>query len=369
MAKRERGTGGLFKMKNSRMWYAQYYRDGRQHRVSTDTDIKQEAQAFLRKLLADADQGKAFVGDVKKIHYGDLRAGLIQNYIERGNKSLQTLADGTETIWGLTPLDEFFEYKSDQEPGVPVTKITTDAAREFTRKRQAEHVTNSTINTSLAALRRMLNIAREDGKIQIVPVIRLLKPNPARKGFIEREKFDHLLAEIPLHSKPLILLLYYCGVRVGEALQIEWPQVDLDKAVIRLEDEQTKSGEARTIPLPDILVELLRRQEPKTGLVFDDTDMRTIWPKACGAVGLSAGRDGGLIIHDLRRSAVRNMTKAGVPQNVAMKISGHRTNSIFQRYNIVDEQDIVEAMRRVEKFSETSVRLASTPKANRSLTP
>jgi len=346
MPKRERGTGGLFRMKGTKNWYAQYYdANGKPRRVTTGTDVKQEAQTFLRNLMNDADRGVAFIGDVKKLTYGDLRKGLIQSYMEKGNKSLQVTVEGEDTIWGLTPLDEFFGYKSEQEPGSPATRITTDAAREFASKRLAEGVTNSTINTSLALLRRMLNLAKDDGKLQTVPKIHLFKPNPARKGFLSLEKFEELLAKLPADLKPLILLLYYCGLRRGEALQVVWSQVDLAGATIRLEDEQTKSGEARTIPLPDELVQLLRQVEPKEGKVFTVTDsyIRKEWPLACAAVGLD-----GLLIHDLRRSAVKNLMKAGVQQQVAMAISGHKTVSVFQRYNIIDTADVVEAMRKVQ---------------------
>src|ERR1700675_3874540 len=131
MPKRDRGTGGLFKMNGSPNYYAQIYRNGRPCRVSTGTDVKQEAQGFLRNLLTDADHGKPFIGDVSKITYGQLRAGLMQNYTEKGNRSLLVAADGTEFINGLKALDDYFGYKSDEEPGVPVTKITTDSARAF----------------------------------------------------------------------------------------------------------------------------------------------------------------------------------------------------------------------------------------------
>ncbi len=208
MPKRERGTGGLFRMKGSKNYYAQIYRDGRPCRITTGTDVKQEAQGFLRNLLTDADNGKAFVGDVLKITYGHLRASLLQNYVERGNRSLLTHADGTEFINGLEPLDEFFGYKNDEESGVPLTKITTDSARAFATKRLEAGVTNSTVNNSLKLLRRMLRIAHEDGKVQVVPKIRFFKPNSARKGFLPREKFDELLAHLPVHLQPLITFLY-----------------------------------------------------------------------------------------------------------------------------------------------------------------
>ncbi|MBI3671012.1 MAG: tyrosine-type recombinase/integrase [Acidobacteria bacterium] len=374
--KRDRGTGSLIKIKGCRYWYAQFYdANGRQRRVSTRTEVKQEAQAILRNLLTDKDRGVTFVGDLKKVRYGDLRQALIQNYIERGNKSLQVLANGEETIWGLKALDDFFEYKGPDAPGVPVTRMTTDAAREFVRKRQAEGAANGTINGSLACLRRMLRIAHEDRKIQVVPKIRLLKAGTARKGFLPRDRFEELLAALPDTLKPLVTFLYYCGVRLGEALQIQWAQVDLQAGLIRLEDEQTKTGEPRTVPLPDALIRMLEQTEPKVGTVFDSTNLRKSWQTACAAVGLGTleevegsydKRYNGLIIHDLRRSAIRNLIAAGVSEKVAMTISGHKTRAVFDRYNIVDAADVVKAMRRVESLathSEKTVKMLPAPRA------
>jgi integrase len=361
-------------MKGSPNYYAQIYVNGRAKRITTGTDVKQEAQGFLRNLLNNADHGKPFIGDVSKVTYGQLRAGLMQNYTEKGNRSLLVHSDGTEFINGLEALDEFYGYESDEKPGVPVTRITTDSARAFATKRLEEGVTNSTVNNSLKLLRRMLRIAHEDGKIHVVPKIRFYKANGARKGFLPREKFEELLGHLPIHLRPLITFLYYCGVRLGEAKQIEWSQVDLDRAVIRIEDEQAKTGEARTVPLPDELIEMLQEVEDKTGTVFDGTNLRKAWNKACDAASLGTlepidmqnnRRYTGLIVHDLRRSAIKNLMKAGVNERVAMAISGHKTRAVFDRYHIVDETDVLEAMRRVQSeksdglaVSESSVRVA-----------
>jgi integrase len=363
--KRERGTGGLFKMKGSRFWYAQFYdRDGKPRRASTKEAVKAKAQGVLRRMMSDSERGLPFQGDVRKIHYADLRAALLHNYAERGNKSLETYSDGEETIWGLKAVDTFFK-------GMPVSKITTDKAREFASGLLAQGAANGTVNRSLALLRRMLNLAKEDGKIQIVPKIRMMKAGPARKGFLPREQFDDLVAKLPIHLKPLVVFLYYCGVRVGEALQIEWSQVDLKGAVIRLEQEQTKADSARTVPLPDVLLGMLESQEPKEGLVFDGTNLRKGWQTACEAAGLGKlekvegkrdKRYTGLLIHDLRRSAIRNLVRAGVPERVAMAISGHKTRAVFDRYNITSEQDVVEAMRKLQGSSESSVQVSPQPR-------
>ena len=359
--RRPKGEGGLIRRKGCRFWYGQYIHNGKTVRVSTRETSKMKALGVLRKLMGDRDRGLAPMPEAQKLRYSDLRAALIADYIARGNRSLQIGADGEESIVGLKQLDEFFGFSSDN-PGPPILHINTDTSREFARKRQAQGAGTAWINRSLHCLRRMLRIAHEDGRIQNVPKIRFLKEPPARKGFLELEKFEELLALLPTHLRPLILLLYYDGVRVGEALQIEWPQVDLDARLIRIEEEQAKGEEAREIPLPSVLVMMLRDIKPKTGKVFSATNLRVEWEKACDACKLGTRRemtpeseDGwpwykyeGLLIHDLRRSAVRNLVNAGIPERVAMKISGHKTRAVFDRYHIVSTDDVTAAMRKLE---------------------
>jgi integrase len=353
VAKRERGSGGLIKLKDCRYWYAIFQRDGRQVRVSTKTDVKAKALAKLRKLMGDAERGITPESDLKKIKYEHLRDALLANYNEQGKRSLQTLADGSETIWGLKPLDDFFK-------GMSAVQITPESAREFMRKRKAKNLSNDTINGSLRLLRRMLAIAHEDGKIHSVPKVRMLPNSPARKGFLPPESFDKLIAELPANLKPLVTFLYHSGVRLGEAKQIMWSQVQWSDgdALIILEDEQTKNGEPRIIPITDPeLLRTLHEAQKKDGLVFDTTNLRKAWRKACVAAGLGTITTvekmdpvyTGLIIHDLRRSAVRNMMNAGVGESVAMKISGHKTNNVFKRYHIVSADDVFAASRLVSK--------------------
>jgi integrase len=370
---RANGEGGLFKMRGSEFWYAQYYdcRDGRrrQIRVSTRTKVQEEAQRVLRKLIGDRDNGLASVTDVRRLRYADLRAALIESYIAQGNKSLKSKADGSEYVAGLTALDEFFGFKSEivdgkqvvTDKGASVSQITTDAARRFVRKRREDEAGNAAINRSLAALRRMLKIAKRDRKIHDVPYIEFQKEPPARKGFLEREKFEELVALMPTHLRPLVTFLYWCGCRIGETLQIEWSQVNLTARQIRLEPEQTKTDEARVLPLPSVLVDMLDDVESKEGRVFDGTNLRKEWMTACAACGLGSKievegrpydpRYEGLTLHDLRRSAVRNLINAGVRERVAMQITGHKTRSVFDRYHIVSPVDVTNAMQAVEAAS------------------
>jgi hypothetical protein len=107
------------------------------------------------------------------------------------------------------------------------------------------------------------------------------------------------------------------------------------------------------VPLPPVLIKILKAVEPKTGRVFDATNLRAEWGDACEAFGLGkrvkqTSESGniwyayeGLIVHVLRRPAVRNLVSAG--ENVAMKISGHKTASVFRRHRIVSPAHVVEA--------------------------
>ena len=90
-----------------------------------------------------------------------------------------------------------------------------------------------------------------------------------RQGFIEDTAFAKLLTWSPPRLQPLLLFLYRTGCRLGEAKQIQWSQVDLRAGTVRLTGDQTKSGEPRTLPLPDALIEMLRGgRSPRKGRYF-----------------------------------------------------------------------------------------------------
>jgi integrase len=96
---------------------------------------------------------------------------------------------------------------------------------------------------------------------------------------------------------------------------------------------------------------MLKKLFQKEGSVFDSTNLRREWKKA-----KNAARFPNLVIHDLRRSAVRNLRKAGVSESVAMKISGHKTANVFRRYDIVDSSDVHAAMDAVTKMHASQVK-------------
>jgi integrase len=172
---------------------------------------------------------------------------------------------------------------------------------------------------------------------------------------------------LPAEVKPVLTFAYYTGCRIGEILGLQWRQVDLIARIVRLEVGETKSGEGRVIPLQVeelyqslVMLKAARdAQFPDCSWVFarGDKQIRTFrraWFNACEDAGLwdpAISEKPDRIVHDLRRTGVRNLIRAGVPEKVAMMISGHKTRSIFDRYNIVDERDAIEGMARLDRYS------------------
>ena len=201
----------------------------------------------------------------------------------------------------------------------------------------------------------------------------MLKENPARNGFVTHEQFEWFLAALPERLRPIVTFLYVTGARLGETKKILWSQVDLEGRAIRLEAEQTKNAEPRILPLPDVLVEMFRQASDKTGRLFQVGSFRKAWQTACVEVGLGRYEDlarkhdtyVGLIIHDLRRSAIRNIIQAGVLEQVAMRIRGHKTHAVFARYNIVSEADLHRAMGRVQAAARTLSAAPALPAGKR----
>jgi integrase len=161
---------------------------------------------------------------------------------------------------------------------------------------------------------------------------------------------------LPAYLQPVARFAYLTGWRKGEVLGLQWRQVDLKGSTIRLENDQTKTGKGRVLAFTadDALGELLHSLHARRRLdcpyVFHRNgrrihDLYHAWRKAAE----SAGRPG-LLLHDFRRSTARNLIRAGVPERVAMAVTGHRTRAIFDRYNVVNETDLRNATARVSAY-------------------
>ena len=217
---------------------------------------------------------------------------------------------------------------------------------QFIRQKQDKGLANASINRYLPALCRAFTLGMEalPPLLYTAPKISKLEEDNVREGFLEHWQYTNLPNELPDHQRTILVIGYHFGMRRGEMLSLRWDQVDWDANLIRLEKRQTKGKQARVAPLYGDLrtwFEMIHEARDKDCRFIVSfrghgiTDLKTAWNKARARAGVPE-----LLLHDLRRTAVRNMVRAGIPEKRAMLIGGHRTRSVFYRYDIVDERDI-----------------------------
>jgi integrase len=282
------------------------------------------------------------------VSFDELADDFLRDYRINQRKSLVRAERSTGHLKG------YFE-------GFKISHITTPHIQAYIETREEEGAANASINRELSALKRMLNMgARQTPpKVDRVPYIPMLRENNTRKGFFEHGDFIALRGKLPDYLKGFVTFAYKTGWRVSEIENLTWNQVDREQGIVRLEAGETKNDQSRTVYLDEELSEVIKGQwegRKKKGrlspYVFPGKDgkdrlkdFRGAWAKACKDAGI-----GKRLFHDLRRTAVRNMVRAGIPERVAMMISGHKTRSVFERYNIVSDTDLREAAQRQEAY-------------------
>jgi len=242
-------------------------------------------------------------------------------------------------------------------------------ALEYVLQCQARGLAPATINNHLAGLRHAFNLGYRatPPKVARVPYFRLLRVSNARQGFFEPEEYRALSQALPDDLRPVLCFGYFSGCRKTEVLSLQWTQVDLETGMVRLAAGTTKNDEPRTIPLVPQLLEVLRLQREIRDRYWSGCpwvffwhasgsqirSFRGSWDSACQRAGLwdAARKKPTKLFHDLRRTAVRNMERAGVPRKVAMQVSGHKTETIYHRYNIVSEADLRDSARRLGEYT------------------
>ena len=237
----------------------------------------------------------------------------------------------------------------------------------YVAHRQTQGAANASINLELANLKRMFTLAIQAAKLLQRPYIPMLKEDNLRKGFFERAQFDAVRARLRSPLDAAVTLAYFTGWRMAsEILPLHWHQIDRRAGVIRLEPGTTKNRAGRAFKYAELVEvreavealwarhEALARKGIISPLVFCRGGGQAIksfytrWDHACTAAGCP-----GRIPHDFRRTAVRHLNRAGVTETVAMKITGHKTRSVFDRYDITSEEDLNEAARKLQAMTGT----------------
>ena len=347
--RRKRGEGCIYQVKNSANWYIKYYLHGKYHVEATGSSDRKLAEKILKDRLAKKTLGRLVAGSAR-VSFEDMEQCILDDYKTDGKRSLDRIK------LSLANLREYFA-------GCRAEAITTDKINVYKRERQSEGAANASINRDLSVLKRMFNLAIQASRLSHRPYIPMLKEKNVRTGFFEASEFLALREALPTYLQPMVTFAYYTGWRKGEVLDLRWSQVDLHERIIRLSPDQSKNGNGRVIAIDGELLAILESQweERKVAAVPGHShaficpfvfhhngqpirDFRSAWQSGLKQAGLV-----GKIFHDFRRTAVRNMVRAGVPERVAMTISGHKTRSIFDRYDIVDEEDLKQAARKTSE--------------------
>jgi integrase len=376
-SKRPRGTGSIYQQKGSANWWIQYYRNGKVYRQSAGTPKRRKAEQLLQKKLAEVANHSFIDPKAERTLVKDLAEDLLRDYRINARKSLPDV----EARWRLHLSKEFGDLRA--------SNVGNDQMTRYIALRQTERASNATINRELAALKRMFTLGVRARKVYSMPNFPHLEERNVRKGFVEDSQYQALAKACSaegLWLRAMFEVGYNFGLRVSELLTMRVRQIDLSTHTIRLEVGETKNDEGREIEMTPLVYALV--QQCVTGKQSEQCvftresgrpvrDFRGTWAKVCCAAGVGKMvcpscehevKDGkgkakcghcskewkqkklaysGLIFHDLRRTAVRNMVRGGIPERVAMTISGHKTRSVFGRYNIVSKSDLHEAAKKL----------------------
>ncbi len=263
-------------------------------------------------------------------------------------------------------------------------EITADRVSEYIKTRLEAKAKPATVQKELAALNRMFTLAIRAKKLTLAqrPYIPTLEIHNTRTGFFEEPEFHAVLEHLAEHLKPVAEFMFWTGWRTSEVLGLQWRQIDFRHGVARLDADTTKNDDGRELPfaiLPELGTVLTRQRSRTEALEISSGQIipwvfhrdgarikcfRGAWITACKAAGLAVTVDeGGKKIvralrtpHDFRRTVVRRYERAGVARSVAMKLTGHKTESVYRRYAIVSPADLREALAKVAALSQATVR-------------
>lgn len=334
-----RGQGTIY-LRNG-IWWCDYSVDGVRKRESCETRDREEAVAYLNRKQGRIASGELLTPD--RVTVRDLLTLLLDDYEIRRVAQVYIATLKVKSIL-LPKLGE-----------IKATKLSSARIREYVEAR-LKVVKPGTVNRELGLLHRAFQLGynQDPPLVARVPHFPRLTEDEPRKGFLKPESYQKLLFELPVELRLLFVVAYHVGLRKGALLRIKWTQVDREAHTIWMEGRRrNRKPEPIAVPIYGDMAKFIEMQPQSSEYLFARgakpiRDFRESWDLACQRAGLP-----GLLFHDLRRTAVRNLRRAGVAETVIMKITGHRTRSVFERYNITDETDTREAGRKAEEFLAT----------------
>jgi integrase len=345
---RARGEGSVFR--RGRLWWISYYVRGRQVQESSGSALERDAVKLLRQRLGEVATGTHVGPKAAAVTFEHLTKLLDDHYEVRRLRSARRMREA------VVRLAEHFA-------GQKALDITRAALMDYQAVR-GRTAAPATASYELAILRKAFSLATDAGMLPRAPKFPKLGVSNARQGFFEDAEIEALCRELPDYMIPVARFAALTGWRRQEIVGLTWDRVDFEAGVIRLDVRTTKNEEGRTFPMDALpaLVKLLEGQQSyrevqetvegrKIALVFHRAgkplrDNYHAWRAACERAGVA-----GKLLHDLRRTAVRNLERAGVSRSVAMKLTGHKTEAVYRRYAIVNEADLREGVAKLARLT------------------
>lgn len=319
---------------------------------SSESERKGDAQAMLTERLGKVANGVVVTPQMGRKTVGDGLKGVIDDLSINSRKSISE----TQRQIDLHLLTHF-------RPDARMSEITTSHLTAYVKHRKDEGASAASCNNELATIRRAYRLALRAGELQSMPYVPMLTLNNARQGFFERHELEAVLEHLPAYARAPVLFAYITGWRFqSEVLPLMTAQIDLQAGVVRLEVGTTKNRDGRTFYVTEelrkilktqlVAIEALKEQGTICPYVFHRPggtrikSMRGAWEVAREKAGYA-----GKILHDFRRTAVRNLDRASVPRSTAMKMVGHKTEAIYRRYAIQDEAMLREGAAKLDAWN------------------
>lgn len=323
----------------------------RRYRESARTPSLRKARKLRESRLTDAERGRAIAPEAKKVTLSDIYGLLRDDYETQGHRSW----DRAERAW--CHISDYFGANGS------AMNVTTAALKRYSAARLAQNRQPASVRYELALLRRAFNLAVEFNLLPTAPRVPKLAVDNVRTGFLSESDLGVLLLELPVHLRQPTLWAYAVGWRKEEVFGMRWDWIDEERGDITLPAALSKNKRARPVAYSAMpqLVGILKTQRAHTDTVEQQPTKGPVpwvfhrdgkrikyhydaWRAACKRGGLP-----GLRFHDLRRTAVRNMERAGLSRSAAMSLTGHVTESVYARYAIVDEEVQREALTKLAR--------------------
>ncbi len=377
--RKRKGEGSLFE--SNGYWYFTYgYTvDGERRkkkkclgsieRFPTADDAWGEAMTTKKQFITAVTTGTVTTSSVESVTCGELLDEYVKHLKLRKKPSAYVIERCVEAH-----VKPFFGAK----------RVVSLRDKDFERYRADrianDGVSDTTVDHDFTYLKAALNLEHDKKprtRVPVVPTIPKSGVDNVRHGFLELADYDKVLEKLPISLKCLFVVGYHIGNRRGALLGLKWNQVDFEEGLIRFHRKENGKPVPVFAPLYGDMHEWLRRQKSFRDRKYPECEFVFFWyPIDCDIVHKLKGGRGGrrnepgkqvkdfrfswkaavtaakypdLLFHDLRRSAVRNMVeKMGWSETKAMMISGHKTNEMLRRYNIIPTADIKESGRQAD---------------------